>query len=65
MPADPGMDLKEDLLPPASGDTLHEHPRQTPFVEFFTEHEEGLGTSSDSSGFSPFGWEDLLKEVGE
>ena len=25
MPADPGMDLEEDLLPPAGGDALHEH----------------------------------------
>ena len=65
MSADPGMDLKEDLLPPAGGDALHEYPRWTPFVEFVTEHNEGLGASSNSSSFSPFRWENLLEEVGE
>ena len=63
--ADPGMDLEEEPLPLVSRDALHEHPRWTPFVEFITEHDEGLSTSSDPSGFSPFGWENLLEEVGE
>ena len=61
--ADPGMDL-EELLPLVGRDALHEHPRWAPFVEFVTEHDEGLGASSPS-GFSPFGWEKFLKEVGE
>ena len=65
MSADPSMDLEEDLLPPAGGDALHEYPRRTPFVEFITEHDGGLGVSSDSSGFSPFRWENLLEEVRE
>ena len=65
MPVDPGMDLEEDLLSPAGGDALHEHSQRTPFVEFATEHDEGLGASSDSSGFSFFRWENLLEEVGE
>ena len=59
------MDLEEELLPLVGRDALHEHPRWTPFVEFITERDEGLGPSSDSSGFSPSGWEDLLEEVGE
>ena len=65
MSTDPGMDLEEELLPLVGGDALHEHPRWTPFVEFITEHDEGLGTSCDSSGFSSFRWENLLEEVGE
>ena len=65
MSTDPGMDLKEELLPQVGRDALHEHPRWTPFVEFVTEHNEGLSTSSDPLGFSPFGWENLLEEVGE
>ena len=35
------------------------------FVEFITERNDGLGTSSDPSGFSPFGWKNLLEEVGK
>ena len=65
MSVDPGMDLKEELLPLVSGDALHEHPRRTLFVEFITEHDEGLSASSDLLGFSVFGWENLLEEVGE
>ena len=65
MSVDLGMDLKEELLPLVGGDALHEHPRWTLFVEFITERDEGLGTSSDSSGFSSFRWENLLEEVGE
>ena len=65
MSIDSGMDLEEELLPLVGGDALHEHPRWTPFVEFITKLDEGLGTSSDLSGFSPFGWENLLEEVGE
>ena len=65
MSADPGMDLKEELLPLVGGDPLHEYPRRTLYVEFVTEHDEGLSASSDPSGFSPFGQENLLEEVGE
>ena len=65
MSTDPGMDLMKELLPLVGRDALHEHPQWTPFVEFVTERDEGLGASSDSSSFSPFGWEDLLEEVGE
>ena len=65
MSVDPYMDLEEDLLPLVDRDALHEHPRWTPFVEFITKHDEGLGASSDPSGFSPFGWENLLEEIGE
>ena len=65
MSVDAGMDLKEELLLLVGGDALHEHPQWTLFIEFFTEHDEGLGASSDPSGFSPFGWEILLEEVGE
>ena len=65
MSADPGIDLEEELLPLVGGDALNEHPRWTPFVEFITERDEGLSMSSDPSGFSPFGWENILEEVGE
>ena len=65
MSANPGMDLEEELLPLVGGDALHEYPRWTLFVEFITKHDEGLGASSDPSGFSPFGRENLLEEVGE
>ena len=65
MSVDPGMDLEEELLSLIGRDAFHEHPRWTPFVEFVTEHDKGLGESSDLSGFSPFGRENLLEEVGE
>ena len=65
MSIDFGMDFKEKLFPLVSRDALHEHPLWTPFVEFITEHDEGLGASSDPSGFSPFGWENLLEEIHE
>jgi len=65
MSVDPGMDLEEELLPLVGRDAPHEHPRWTPFVEFITERDEGHGASSDLSGPSPFGWENLLEEVGE
>ena len=65
MSVDPGMDLKEELLPLVGRDVLHKQPRCTPFVEFVTERDEGLGASSDPSFFSPFGWVKLLEEVGE
>ena len=65
MSADSGMDLVEELFPLVGRDALHEHPRWTPFVEFITERDEGLSTSSDPSGFSPFECENLLEEVGE
>ena len=65
MPANAGMDLKEELLPLVGGDALHEYPQWTPLVEFVTEHDEGLGASSDPSGFSLFRWENLVEEVGK
>ena len=65
MSADSSMDLEEELFPLVGRDALHEHPKWTPFVEFITEHDEGLGASSDPLGLSPFGWENLLEEVGE
>ena len=65
MSTNPSMDLEEELLPLVGGDALHEHPGWTLFVELVTEHDKGLGASSDSSGFSPFGRENLLEEVGE
>ena len=65
MSADPDMDLEKELLPMVGGDALHEYPRWTLFIEFITERDEGPGTSSDPSGLSPFGWEDLLEEVCE
>ena len=65
MSTNPSMDLEEELLPLVGGDALHEHPGWTLFVELVTERGEGLGALSDPSSFSPFGWENLLKEVGE
>ena len=65
MSTDPDMDLEEELLPLVGRDALHEHPRWTPFVESVTECDKGLGMSSDTSGFSPFWWENLLEEAGE
>ena len=65
MPADLGMDLEEELLSLVGRDAFHGHPRWTPFVEFVTERDKGLGASSDLSGFSPFEFENLLEEVGE
>ena len=65
MSADPDMDLEEELFPLVGRNALHEHPRWTPFVESVTECDKGLGASSDPSGFSPFGQENLFEEVGE
>ena len=59
------MDLKEELLALVGRDALHEYSQRTLFVEFVTDCDECLGTSSDPSRFSPFGWENLLEEVGE
>ena len=63
--ADSGMDLEEELFPLVDKDALHEYPQWTLFVEFITERDKSLGASSDPSGFSPFGREILLEEVGE
>ena len=65
MSIDSGMDLEEELFPLVGRDALHEYSQRTSFVEFATECDEGLGASSDSSGFSSFRWENLLEEVGE
>ena len=62
---DSGMDLEEELFPLVARDTLHEYSRQTSFVEFVTDSSECLHALSDPSCFSPFRWENLLKEVGE
>lgn len=63
--ADSSMDFEEKLLSLLGRDTLHEYPRRTSFVKFITDSNECLGASSDLSCFSPFRWEDLLKDVGE
>ena len=47
MSIDSGMDFEEELFHLVGWDALHEHPRWTPFVEFVTERDEGLGMSSD------------------
>ena len=60
-----GMDFEEKLFPLVDRDELHEHSRWTSLVKFVTNGDEHLGMSSDSSHFSPFRWENLLKEVGE
>ena len=65
MSVDLDMDLEEELLPLVGGDALHEYPQWTPLVEFVSEHDESLGALSDPSSLSPFGQENLLKEVGE
>ena len=65
MSIDFSLDLKEELFPLVGGYALHEYPRWTSFVEFITEHDEGLDASSDLLGFSPFEWENLLEEVGK
>ena len=65
MSADFGMDLEEELFLLVGRDALHEYSRRTSLVKFITECDEHLGTSSDLSCFSPFWWENLLKEVGE
>ena len=65
MSTDPSMNLEKELLLLVGRDATHDHPRWTPFVEFVTERDEGLGTSSDPSGFSPFRRENLLEEVGK
>ena len=65
MSVDSGIDLKEEELALVGRDALHEYSRRTLFVEFIFNHDECLGASSDPSCFSPFGWEDLLEEVGE
>ena len=62
---DSSMDLEEELLALVGRDALHEYSRWTLFVEFVTERDEGVGASSDSLGFSPFGRENHLEEVGE
>ena len=65
MSVDSGMDLEEELFPLVGRDALHEYSRRASFVEFVSNHDEGLGMSSDPSCFSPFGWENFLEEVGE
>ena len=65
MSTDSSMDFEEKLFPLVGRDALHEHSRQTSLVKFVTNGDECLGTSSDSSRFSSFWWENLLKEVGE
>ena len=59
------MDLEEELFPLVGRGALHEYSQWTSLVKFITECDEHLGTSSDLSCFSPFWWENLLKEVGE
>ena len=65
MSTDSNVDFEKELFPLVCWDALHEYSRRTPFVKFITDANECLGTSSDSSGFSSFRWENLLEEVGE
>ena len=65
MSIDSSMDLEEELIALVGRDALHEYSRWTSFVEFVTDHNECFGASNDPSCFGPFGWENLLKEVGE
>ena len=65
MSADSSMDLEEELFPLVDRDALHEYSRWTSLVKFITDGGECLDASSDSSRFSSFRWENLLKEVGE
>ena len=65
MSIDSGMDLEQELLALVGRDALHEYSLRTSFVEFVTDRDECLGASSDPSRFSPFGWKNLLEEVGE
>ena len=65
MSTDSGMDLEEELFPLVGRDALHEYSRWTSLVELVAERDECFGASSDPSCFSPFGWENLLEEVGE
>ena len=60
-----GMDLEEELFPLVGQDALLEYSQRTSLVKFVTECDEHLGASSDSSRLSPFGWENLINEVGE
>ena len=65
MSVDSGMDFEEKLFPLVSRDALHEYSRRTLFVKFIPDGDECLGTSSDSSCFSLFWWEDFFEDVGE
>ena len=65
MSIDSGMDFEEKLFPLVGWAALHEYSRRTLLVKFITNGGERLGTSSDSSCFCPFWWENLLEEVGE
>ena len=64
MSVDSGMDLEEELLALVGRDELHEYSRRASLVKFITDGDERLGALSDPSRFSPFGWENLLEEVG-
>ena len=65
MSIDSGMDLEEELFSLVGRDALHEYSQWTSFVKFIAGHDKHLGSSGDSSCFSPFEWKNLLKEVGE
>ena len=65
MSIDFGVDLEEELFPLVGRDALHEYSQRASFVELISDRDEGLGVSSDPSCFGPFGWENLLEEVGE
>ena len=65
MSTDSSMDLEEELFPLVSRDALHEYSRRTSLVEFITECDERLGTSSDLLGLHPFRQENLFEDVGE
>ena len=65
MSVDSRVDFEEELFPLVDRDALHEYSRRTLFVKLIIDGDKRLGTSSDSSCFSPFWWENLLEEVGE
>ena len=65
MSVDSGMDFEEKLFALVDWDALHEYSLWALLVKFITNGDERLGTSSDSSRFYPFQWENLLEEVGE
>ena len=65
MSVDSSMDFEEELFPLVGRDALHEYSWRTLFVKFVPDGDECLGASSDPSSFSPFGWKNLLEEVGE
>ena len=65
MSIDSGMDFEEKLFSFVGWDALHEYSQRASLVKFVTNGGEHLDALSDSLCFSPFWWENLLKEVGK